>query len=222
MQHLKDSQRKIIEDTADHVRQLFIAEGTGHDWWHIRRVWHNARQIAVTEKADLFVVELGALLHDIADFKFHDGDETVGPRETRRWLEKLLVEETVIIKVCEIVKKISFKGAGVPDSMGSLEGDIVQDADRLDALGAIGIARAFAYGGSKGRLLYDPQENPQNHQSFEHYKRSTSSTLSHFHEKLLLLKDRMHTESARTLAEQRHQYMLGFIDQFLVEWDSRA
>lgn len=210
---------EIIQKTADHVKELFLSEGTGHDWWHIYRVWKLAEHIAADEEADLFVVELGALLHDIADFKFHGGDDSVGPREARKWLTSLAVDGEIIEKVCHIVENVSFKGAGVENHMQSIEGKIVQDADRLDALGAIGIARAFAYGGSKGRLLYDPDETPVLHASFEEYKKGSVSTLNHFYEKLFLLKDRMNTPRGKALAAARHEYMEKYVQEFMQEWE---
>lgn len=210
---------EVIQKTAEHMKTMFLSEGTGHDWWHIYRVWKVARHIGEQESADLFIVELGALLHDIADFKFYDGDETVGPREARKWLEGLAVEEDVIVAVCHIVENISFKGAKVSNGIKSVEGMVVQDADRLDAIGAIGVARAFAYGGSKGRSLYDPDEQPISHTSFEEYKKSTSSTLNHFYEKLFLLKDLMNTEAGKRIAVRRHAYMEEFVKEFRGEWE---
>ena len=215
-------QQAIIEETAHYVREQLEGEGSGHDWWHIFRVWKNARYIASQEKgADLFKVELAALLHDIGDHKFHNGDETVGPRMVRDWLKKQLLDEALIASVCAIVSDLSYKGAGTSSAMPTLEGRIVQDADRLDAIGAIGIARTFAYGGHKGRELYNPAVAPVLHNNFEAYKSSTAPTINHFYEKLLLLKDRMHTSTARALAEKRHQYMEDFLAQFYAEWDAK-
>ncbi|PKV75359.1 HD domain-containing protein [Pontibacter ramchanderi] len=214
-------QGDIIQKTADYVRQQLEGEGSGHDWWHIFRVWKNALYIASQEGgADIFTVELAALLHDIGDHKFHNGDETVGPRLVREWLEKLALEEELITTVCNIVSGLSYKGAGTSSAMPTIEGRIVQDADRLDAIGAIGIARTFAYGGHKGRELYNPAINPELHDSFESYKTNTAPTINHFYEKLLLLKDRMHTPTARAMAEKRHQYMQDFLNQFYAEWNA--
>lgn len=214
-------QQAIIDETARYVREQLEGEGSGHDWWHIFRVWKNARYIASQEKgADLFTVELAALLHDIGDHKFHNGDETVGPRLVREWLEKQPLDEVFIATVCDIVSGLSYKGAGTSSAMPTLEGRIVQDADRLDAIGAIGIARTFAYGGHKGRELYNPAVAPVLHDNFEDYKSSTAPTINHFYEKLLLLKDRMHTPTARALAEKRHQYMEDFLSQFYAEWNA--
>jgi uncharacterized protein len=207
-----------ISQTAAYIHDRFNGESSGHDWWHIYRVWQTALQIGQQEGADLVIVQLGALLHDIADWKFHDGDETAGPKAARRWLESLNVEKSIIDAVGEIVAHISFKGAGVADTLLSLEGKVVQDADRLDAMGAIGIGRAFAYGGVKGRLLHDPQAQPHVHQTFEAYKVAQGTTINHFYEKLLLLKDRMNTPTGKRLAEQRHQFMEQFLTQFFAEW----
>lgn len=213
-------QQEIIAATTAYVKDLLTGEGSGHDWWHIYRVWKNSLHIASKEPgADLFIVELAALLHDIGDHKFHNGDETVGPRMVREWLEKLEVEEQLIQHICSIIKDLSFKGAGTTSAMATLEGRIVQDADRLDAIGAIGIARAFAYGGHKGRELYDPSVPPVLHDTFEAYKSGVAPTINHFYEKLLLLKDRLHTPTARVLAESRHQYMEQFLKQFYAEWE---
>ena len=213
---------EIIAATASFMQQKFSGEGSGHDWWHIYRVWQNALFLAKSEEADLLVVQLGALLHDVADWKFYDGDEMAGERMARHYLEGLAVAEPIIGQVCRIIKEISFKGAGVSTPMSSLEGQIVQDADRLDAIGAIGIARAFAYGGFKHREMHNPNVHPENHASFEAYKKNSGPTVNHFYEKLLLLKDRMNTATARQLAEERHQYMLSYLDQFYQEWDINA
>ncbi|MCX2739226.1 HD domain-containing protein [Pontibacter anaerobius] len=212
---------ETIGAAAKYVQEMLSGEGSGHDWWHIQRVWTNARYIARQEQADLYVVELAALLHDIGDHKFHNGDETVGPRMAREWLEQHSVEEAVILHVCDIIKSLSFKGAGTSSAMPTLEGRIVQDADRLDAIGAIGIARTFAYGGHKNREMYNPSINPILHDSFEAYKSSTAPTINHFYEKLLLLKDRMHTDTAKSMAQQRHQYMEDFLEQFYAEWEGK-
>lgn len=209
----------IVEATREYVQKKLSGEGSGHDWWHVLRVWNNARTIAQKEKADLFVVDLAALLHDIGDHKFHNGDETVGPRLAREWLEQQQVEEKTIEHVCSIIRDLSFKGAGTSSAMPTLEGKVVQDADRLDAIGAMGVARAFAYGGHKNREMYNPNIKPVLHESFEAYKSSTAPTINHFYEKLLLLKDRMHTGTARQMAAQRHQYMEDFLSQFYAEWD---
>lgn len=212
------NERDIIQQTADHVRQLLSGEGSGHDWFHIERVRHSALTIGKEEQADLFVVELAALLHDVADWKFAGGDHEAGPRAARQWLEALQVSTAVIDHVCEIIASLSFKGAGVATAMRTVEGQAVQDADRLDAIGAIGIARAFAYGGHKGRALYDPDVSPEAHASFEAYKKNTGPTINHFYEKLLLLKDRMNTPAGKRLAAERHAFMERYLEQFFAEW----
>ncbi len=209
----------FIEKTAAHVMALMSGEGSGHDWFHVERVTRTARLLAEREGADQDVVQLAALLHDVGDQKFHGGDETVGPRMAREWLESHFLDPDVIDHVESIIRDLSFKGAGVPTPMSTVEGKCVQDADRLDAIGAIGIARAFAYGGYKGRELYDPAVPPQRHDSFEAYKKSSAPTINHFYEKLLLLKDLMNTASARALAEERHKFMETFLDQFYAEWN---
>ncbi|UOQ70884.1 HD domain-containing protein [Hymenobacter cellulosilyticus] len=214
------SSEQIITQTADFVRDKFLGEGSGHDWEHIRRVWHTSRALAATvPAADQLVTELGALLHDVADWKFHNGDEEAGPRAARAWLTGLQVDETVIRRVETIIREISFKGLGVPTPMSTPEGEVVQDADRLDAIGAIGVARAFAYGGHKGRPLHDPSVAPIVHESFESYKKNTAPTLNHFYEKLLHLHERLHTPAARRIAQERHQFLETFLAQFLREWE---
>ncbi len=213
------TQAQIIENTKSFVkRTLQDAEG-GHDWFHIQRVFNNAKLISDTENADLFVVKLGALLHDIADSKFHNGDETVGPKIASEFLTTQEVPSAVITHVVNIIKNISFKGGNETQQFRSLELDIIQDADRLDALGAIGIARTFNYGGFKGRSLYDPEIKPDLKMSKEAYKASTAPTINHFYEKLLLLKERMNTRTGRKIAEERHRYMEHFLEQFYAEWN---
>jgi uncharacterized protein len=212
----------IIEKTCQFVEDKLAGDGSGHDWWHIYRVWNLAKNIAKQEGANLLIVELAALLHDIADWKFHDGDETIGPKIAGQFLIKNQVSPEVMTPVIEIIASISYKGAGVPTPMKSLEGKVVQDADRLDAIGAMGIARTFAYGGHKNRLIYHPDEKPVMHQSFADYKKNEGHTINHFYEKLLLLKDRMNTDSGKQLAEKRHQFMQTYLDQFYKEWDGTA
>jgi uncharacterized protein len=180
----------------------------------------SGKHICELEKADTFIVQLAALLHDLDDWKFNDSaDET--PHRAKGWLDSLTLDPSTIEAVCDIIRHISYKGAGVENKMDSLEGFIVQDADRLDAIGAIGIARAFAYGGHKNRPLYDPDSSPKLHASFEEYKNSNSDTINHFHEKLLLLKDKMNTSTARRIAEQRHAVMTRFLEQFMSEWNGK-
>lgn len=209
----------IIDAAVRHIREQFKDDSSGHDWWHIYRVWRMAVRLAESEGADLYVVQLAALLHDIADWKFHDGDLTAGPRAARLWLESQAVPAATIDHVCEIIARLSYKGAGVATDMPTLEGRVVQDADRLDAIGAIGIARAFAYGGHAGRLLYDPEHPPEQHASAQAYRNSRGPTINHFHEKLLLLKERMQTATGKQLAHQRHTYMEGYLEQFHAEWE---
>ncbi len=217
----------LLAATADHVRSAMVGDGS-HDWWHVHRVWHNARMIAAGEveagrDVDMLVVELAALLHDIADWKFHGGDDEAGPRAARAWLDGRRVEPRIINAVADIVGRVSFKGAGVPDAMPTLEGRIVQDADRLDALGAVGIARTFAFGGHAGRAIHDPDEVAELHADPEAYKaRSGGASITHFHEKLLHLHERMHTPTARRIAGERHRYMEEFLDRFAREWDGHA
>ena len=209
----------IIDKTIFFVKEkLENAEG-GHDWFHIERVYKNSLLIAQEEACDLTVVKLGALLHDIADSKFHDGDETVGPRTARIFLESENVSEETIAHVINIIENISFKGGNVEKKFHSKELEIVQDADRLDALGAIGIARCFNYGGFKNRVLYNPDVEPNLKMNKDEYKNSESPTLNHFYEKLLRLKDKMNTPTGKKIAEARHQYMENFLSQFYAEWE---
>lgn len=208
----------LVDRVGHHIQAKFAGEGSGHDWHHINRVRRLAKQIAAAERANQVVAELAALVHDIADWKFHDGDDSVGPREAERLLREEGAEPDVIAQVVDIVATISFKGAGVQTAMRTLEGKCVQDADRLDAIGAIGIARCFAYGGHAGRLMYDPNEPPVMHASAEAYKASKGHSLNHFYEKLFLLKERMNTPTGLVLAEERHQFMEEYVRRFLDEW----
>lgn len=211
----------IIDKTIHFVKeQLQDAEG-GHDWFHIQRVYRNALLIAEIEVCNLEIVKLGALLHDIADSKFHNGDETVGPKVAKAFLEKENVSEESIIHVINIIENISFKGGNFDKNFNSKELEIIQDADRLDALGAIGIARTFNYGGFKNRPIYNPEIAPNLKMSKEAYKKSDAPTLNHFYEKLLLLKDKMNTPIGKKLAEERHNYMVQFLSQFYAEWDGQ-
>lgn len=212
-------EEEVVRNTCGYVRAALTGEGSGHDWWHVRRVWRLASRICEEERADAFVVELAALLHDISDYKLNGGDTERGPKIAREWLEGQRVAEEVIAHVCEIIGEMSFKGAGVSEPVRTLEGMVVQDADRLDAIGAIGVARAFAYGGFKGAAMYEPGEEPVMHRSFEEYRQRTSSTVRHFHEKLLLLKGRMNTGAGRRIAAERHAFMEAFLAQFLREWE---
>ena len=213
---------QIINNTILFVKnQLTHAEG-GHDWFHIERVYKNALLIAEEEECDLTVVKLAALLHDIADSKFHGGDETIGPKTARTFLESQNVSEDIILHVIAIIENISFKGGNFEKKFNSKELEIVQDADRLDAIGAIGIARTFNYGGFKNRPLYNPNIQPNLNMSKEEYKNSESPTLNHFYEKLLLLKDKMNTETGKKIAQKRHDFMVTFLSQFYSEWDGEA
>lgn len=207
----------IIDQTVNFVRNTLQSAEGGHDWWHINRVWNNAKQIAKTEDADLLIVELAALLHDIADSKFHNGDEEIGPKTAGEFLTSINIDAQTIDHVQQIIRNISFKSGFDNSVFKSIELDIVQDADRLDAIGAIGIARAFNYGGFKGREIYNPEIKPKLDMTKEEYKKSTAPTINHFYEKLLLLKDKMNTESGKRLAEQRHQFMLDYLTQFYSE-----
>ena len=211
--------QKILDKTRDYIKKELSGDGSGHDWWHVVRVTKIAMQIGIKEGADLFIIELGAMLHDLGDFKFHNGDITVGPRMVTEWLQSIGVDTVTIDNIVTIVKEISYKGSDVETPMSTLEGEIVQDADRLDATGAIGIARTFAYGGSKNREMHNPNIEPENHDNFEDYKNSTSPTINHFYEKLLLLKDRMNTKTAKKMAYKRHEFMVDYLNQFYKEWE---
>lgn len=209
----------LIDKTIAFVKEkLDNAEG-GHDWFHIERVYKNSLLIAKEEECDLTVVKLAVLLHDIADSKFHDGDETIGPKTARAFLESENVFEETINHVINIIENISFKGGNFENKFSSKELEIVQDADRLDAIGAIGIARTFNYGGFKNRALYNPEIAPNLNMSKEEYKNSNSPTLNHFYEKLLLLKDKMNTATGKKIALERHKYMENFLSQFYAEWE---
>ncbi|MNF23894.1 putative hydrolase [compost metagenome] len=209
----------LISKTILFVKQnLENAEG-GHDWFHIQRVYKNSLLIAQNEVCDIKVVQLGALLHDIADSKFHDGDETIGPKKARQFLESENVDPKMIEHVINIIENISFKGGNFDKKFSSIELDIIQDADRLDAIGAIGIARTFNYGGFKNRPLYNPAIPPNTKMTKEEYKKNEAPTINHFYEKLLLLKDKMNTETGKQIAQQRHRYMEGFLAQFYAEWE---
>jgi uncharacterized protein len=214
------NQNDIIQKTTEYIKQEFGDDSSGHDWWHIYRVWKNAISICGREQADLFIVELAALLHDLDDWKFNESEDET-PRRAKAWMQSCGVDSKSVEAVCEIIMNVSYKGAQVENKMKTLEGFIVQDADRLDAIGAIGIGRAFAYGGYKNRPMYDPEVENQMHASFEQYKNSKSATINHFYEKLLLLKDMMNTATAKKIAKQRHEVMLRFLDQFMNEWEGK-
>jgi uncharacterized protein len=212
------NQNLLNETIAFVKKELENAEG-GHDWFHIERVYKNAALIANGENCDILIVQLGALLHDIADSKFHDGDETIGPKKAKLFLESKHVPKNTIEHVINIIENISFKGGHETKKFSSLELDIVQDADRLDAIGAIGIARTFNYGGFKNRAIYNPEIKPNLNMSKEEYKNSDAPTINHFYEKLLLLKDRMNTKTGKEIAAQRHEFMEQFLTQFYAEWN---
>ena len=212
---------QVIAKTANYVKQKFDGEATGHDWWHMYRVWQLAKHIAKNEpEADLFVVELGALLHDIADWKFNE-DEEAGPRAAREWLRSLNVDNRIITHVEDIIRNVSFKGAKVKTNLTTKEGQIIHDADKLDAIGAIGIARAFAYGGANGRMMYDPDRKAVHHTTFDAYKDDKTGTINHFHDKLLLLKGRMFTKTGKKMAQHRHRHMEEFLKEFYDEWEGK-
>lgn len=218
-QEMSPTAEQIYEVLEDQVRAKFSQEGSGHDWWHIHRVITTTRRLAREETANEGVAALAALLHDIADHKFHGGDLEIGPQTAATLLNKANAPEELVQAVVAIIREVSYKGAGVPTPVTSIEAACVQDADRLDAIGAIGIARAFAFGGSRNRLLYDPTDSPTMHSDFIAYASSTGATINHFHEKLLLLRDRMNTSAARRIADERHTYMLEFLAQFHGEWE---
>ncbi len=211
--------KNIIANTIEFVKDTLSGSEGGHDWWHVYRVWQLSKKIASGEKdVNLTVVELGALLHDIADSKFHNGDETIGPKIATDFLQRQHAESDIVRQVINIIMNISFKNSFEENTFKSLELDIVQDADRLDAMGAIGIARTFNYGGYKKREIYNPNIKPETYLTKEQYKNSDSPTLNHFYEKLLLLKDMMNTKTGKQMAAARHRFMEIYLDEFLSEW----
>ncbi len=209
---------EVLEIISKEIENEFLNESSGHDWWHIHRVWKMAKKIAENEKVDTFVVEIAALLHDVADWKFHDGNEAIGPQKAQEIMEKHAIDPATIENVVYIINHLSFKGANVKNEMNSLEGKIVQDADRLDAIGAIGIARTFAYGGYANHIMYDPDVKPVLHTTKVAYFSTKNTSINHFYEKLLLLKDRMHTATAKKIAEKRHNILEKYLQNFLEEW----
>ena len=213
---------EVIRNTVKFVQKTLADAEGGHDWFHIERVYNNAKLITKGENADIFIVKLGALLHDIADYKFHNGDESKGPEIAAEFLNTQKVPEEDTAHIIKIIENVSFKGGNEKQIFNSIELKIVQDADRLDALGAIGIARTFNYGGFKGRALYDPKIEPNLNMTKEQYKASTAPTINHFYEKLLLLKDLMNTETGRKIAEERHRFMENYLHQFYKEWEGLA
>lgn len=208
----------LIENTKCFVKEKLYGEGSGHDWFHIERVYNLAKFIGEKENADLFIVEMTALLHDIDDWKFSEGTDT-NTTVTENFLSSINVSKDDINKIISIIKTMSFKGGVVDSTQSSIEGKVVQDADRLDAIGAIGIARTFAYGGSKGRQIYDPSISPIEFTSLEQVKNEENHTINHFYEKLLKLKDLMNTDTGKELAEKRHKFMESFLDEFYSEWN---
>jgi uncharacterized protein len=210
----------VIRRTADYVRHELCDDSSGHDWWHVCRVRGLAVCLAQQEGADAYVVELAALLHDISDYKLNGGDHDKGPQVAAEWLRSLGESIELARSVSEIISDMSFKGAASESTLSTIEGQVVQDADRLDALGAIGIARAFAFGGYAGQLMHDPARKPENHATEEEYFHRNSTTINHFYEKLLLLKERINTESARQVAERRHAVLERFLTEFMLEWDA--
>lgn len=212
------SNQSFISATEKFIRELLEGEGSGHDWWHIHRVRNNALNIAKAYQADVFIIEMAALLHDIADHKLHNGDEEIGPRKAAEWMNNIQIPKVDQVHILQIMQEVSFSKGKTPST---LEGKIVQDADRLDAIGAIGIARTFAFGGYKKREIYNPEIPPVKYASLEDYKKNTNPTLNHFYEKLLLLKDMMNTEEARKIAEKRHAFMETYLNQFYGEWQGK-
>jgi len=210
---------KIIQKVKDYIKNNLGSEPTGHDWWHSWRVWKMAKEIAKKEGGDLFVIELAALLHDIADWKFYGGNIKIGSEKAKNLLKKLRVDDKTIKHICHIIDNISFKGAKVKNRMKTKEGKIVQDADRLDVIGAIGIARTFAYGAYKGREIYNPDIKPKLHKSFKEYKNSKGTSINHFYEKLLLFKNRLNTKTAKKIAQKRHEFLKSYLKQFFKEWE---
>lgn len=214
----KIQQEKLVSATENFVKQHFATDSSGHDWWHIYRVRNMAIHLAEKEGGDIFIIEMAALLHDLDDWKLGDGEDY---SKTKKWLSQIGLSQKEAEKIDCVIKQVSFKGAGVETKADCREAKIVQDADRLDAIGAIGIARTFAYGGHKGRLLYHPDIELQLHQNFEAYKKTTAPTINHFYEKLLLLKDRMNTKTAQEIAKERHRFMEDFLAQFFFEWNEK-
>ena len=211
---------QIIQKTEEFIAHEFANEGSGHDWFHIDRVRRLALRIGQTEGSEPFITEVGALLHDLDDWKL-TASESHFPLKAKKWLAEMGVQTKVADLILKVIEDVSYKGAGIETPVSSLEAAVVQDADRLDAIGAIGIARTFAYGGHKSRLIYDPAIAPVMHDDFQAYKNSMAPTINHFYEKLLLLKDRMNTNTAKSIAEQRHRFMENYLEQFFNEWEAK-
>jgi len=218
------NKQTIIKKTADHIAKEFDSEASGHDWYHIKRVWQIAKEISAKEKSDTFVVEMGALLHDIADWKEHD-DEKAGGKAARKWLQQFELDKETINHICHIVDHVSFKGIGAENKINTIEGKIVQDADRLDAIGAIAIARVFAFGGSKNRpihnpnISFDPLDESGYRQTKNHNNRPS---VHHFYDKLLHLKDLMNTSTGKKMAIRRHKFMEDYLKEFFKEWEGNG
>ncbi len=211
--------KKVILETANYMKKKLAKDSSGHDWWHTYRVWNFGKKIGTVEGANLYIVELACLLHDIADYKLHSGNEELGPHLAGEWLQKYSIDTKIIRHIQEIILLASFKGANSKNKIGTLEGQCVQDADRLDAIGAIGIARCFAFGGRKGNIIYDPSIHVKIDMSEEEYKKADHTQINHFYEKLLLLKDRMNTITGKKMAEKKHKFIEQFLDQFHKEWN---
>lgn len=216
------TEQELINKTEEYVRNTLKDSESGHNWFHIERVWKNAKQIGQTEPVNMLVVQLAALLHDIADSKFYNGDETIGPKMARSFLETQKADESIIDHVVKIMENMSFRSGYDQPAFISPELQVVQDADRLDAIGAIGIARAFHFGGYKNREIYDPGIPPDLNMTKETYKKNTAPTINHFYEKLLLLKDKMNTATGKKIAEERHVFMEKYLQQFYTEWNGEA
>jgi uncharacterized protein len=215
-------EKQAIDQTIVFVKKTLENAESGHDWWHVYRVWNAAKTIAKNENCNLFVVELASLLHDIADQKFHNGNEELASQMSQNFLESIGIDLGKVEQVVKIIQHVSFKGGNYKSSYTSKELEIVQDADSLDAMGAIGIARTFNYGGFRNRTMYDPSVSPKLNMTKEEYQNSTRPTLNHFYEKLLILKDRMHTQTGRKLAEKRHEFMVLYLEQFYKEWEGEG
>lgn len=212
--------QQTINKTTEFVKETLANQESGHGWWHIFRVFTIAVRIAKEENANIFVVKLASLLHDIADYKFNNGNYSINEQTARDWLNKLAIDSKIIEQVCQIINEVSFKGASDQSKPSSLESKIVQDADRLDALGAIGIARCFSYGGHKGREIYIPGEKPKQYLNFDQYRKNTSCSINHFYEKLLILTDKMNTQAGKKMAQKRHRFILKYLEQFFAEWQA--
>ncbi len=212
---------EIIQATEEFIAREFASEGSGHDWFHVDRVRRLALRMGKAEGCDLFIAEIAALLHDLDDYKI-SGSESKVPLKAKRWLSAMEMEADVLAQILQVIEEVSYKGSGIETPVSSVESAVVQDADRLDAIGAIGIARTFAYGGHKNRLIYDPDIVPVMHDDFQSYKSSTAPTINHFYEKLLLLKDRMNTDAAKLIAAQRHLFMENYLQHFFDEWETQG